>query len=313
MKHNKKAFLPASLGLTEHSPTNAKANEGGASAPKTGTTVQMKEGCNATEGHCASKADAGGAAALRLDKRTYFDQLAQGRYHVYLRDYGDGLAEIGWSFVSAIKPKKAGKGESKNLKINQVRAARRARTRMRQLALGAHCDHLLTLTYRENQTDFEQANNDLSRFIRKVRKALPGWAYVAVPEKQQRGAWHWHLAVAGRQDVNLLRTCWLAVVGEGNIDVQPPKIGKQKQRLAIVRYLSKYLTKTFSEDEHELNGHRFRASQGIYIPCTPIHVPPEERGNLRSFSLNLLLTHARSIGHVWTDDQMIAGWACSWS
>lgn len=307
MEYDKNAFQPASLGLA------ARPNEGGAAESQDVDSVTSGEGCPAMGGRCASTADLGGAAAYRLDKRTYFDQLTQGKQCVYLRDYGDGIAEIGWSFVSAIKPKKAGKGQSAQSQANQIRAARRARTRLRQLILGANLDHLLTLTYRENQTDFTQSSADLAKFVRKVRKALPDWLYVAVPEKQKRGAWHWHLAVKGRQDVDLLRSCWLTVVGDGNIDVQPPKRGAQRKRLAIVRYLSKYLSKTFKEDDRELNGHRFRASQGIYVPCMPIYVPPEARANLRRFSIDLLLKHARSVGHVWQDDQMIAGWACSWS
>ncbi len=35
--------------------------------------------------------------------------------------------------------------------------------------------------------------------------------------------WHWHMAVIGRQDVDLLRACWRDVVVDGNIDAKAPK------------------------------------------------------------------------------------------
>lgn len=45
----------------------------------------------------------GGEAAYRLEKRTHLDEAT---YRVVLRDYGNGLAEIGWSFVPALAPHK---------------------------------------------------------------------------------------------------------------------------------------------------------------------------------------------------------------
>lgn len=253
----------------------------------------------------------GGAAAFRLDKRTYLDR-EQGRYRVTLRDYGGGLAEVGWSFIPNKKPQKVGKGLSPDLDEHMNRAARRARSRIRQLALSANCDHLLTLTYRENLTDFAQASADLSRFVRKVKKALPDWRYVAVPEKQKRGAWHWHLAVIGRQDVTLLRSIWLSIVGKGNIDVQPPPRGKKNPRMAIVGYLCKYLSKGFEEGHRELNGHRYRASQGICIPAESIEIPQDARGNISAYVIEQLRQRTGDVSFVWLDESGMAGWACCW-
>jgi hypothetical protein len=172
-------------------------------------------------------------------------------------------------------------------------------------------DHLLTLTYRENVTDFDRAGTDLNRFVRLVKKHIPDFLYLAVPEKQKRGAWHWHMAVKGRQDVILLRQVWRKVVGEGNIDVQQPK-GGQDRRLALVRYLSKYLAKGFELDLHELNGHRFRASLGLNVPTEVVHIPPgSDRGPL-GIVLDGLIERGGQVGFVWQDDSGASGWACSW-
>ena len=259
----------------------------------------------------ASADGRGGAAAPRLDKRTYLDR-EQGRWKAILRDYGGGLCEMGWAFIPSLKPSKAARGESEDRVLHADRAARRARSRLRQLALSSKADHLLTLTYRANVTDYGQASDDLSRFVRRVRPSIPDWVYIAGPERQMRGAWHWHLAVVGRQDVGLLRECWLDVVEDGNIDVQPPKRGVKNRRLAIVTYLGKYLAKGFGEDSRELNGHRFRASLGIQVPTTSIPIPPEQRGEVAGYVLDHLRAGSGTVGHIWEHPQGMAGWACSW-
>jgi len=272
----------------------------------------MQDASTSPFARSAQRADErGGAAVLRLDKRTYLDR-EQGRLSVTLRDYGDGLCEVGWSFVAAMGLSKSTRGESENRFLHADRAARRARSRLRQLILASKADHLLTLTYRENIAVFRQTSEDLSRFVRIVKKVLPDWLYIAVPEKQKRGAWHWHIAVVGRQNIELLRASWRQVVGGGNIDVQPPKRGKSNRRLGIVKYLGKYLAKGFAEDHRELNGHRYRASLGIAIPGESIAVPASFRGEASRYIVEQLRKRAGNVGFVWVDQNYGAGWACSW-
>jgi hypothetical protein len=253
----------------------------------------------------------GGEAAVRLEKRTHLDE-PQAKFKIQLINYGDGLGEIGWSFVSSKKPPKAGRGNSDNRDKNEDRSVRRARSRLRRLILSARADHLLTLTYRDNVTDFEQASNDLNRFVRIVKGKIPGWIYIGVAEQQKRGAWHWHLAVRGRQDVELLREAWRHVVGEGNIDVNPPKGTSRNRLLALVKYLGKYLAKGFQDGNRELNARRFRASLGISIPVTTITLPREQRNNASDYAVHMLKANVGEVGFVWLGDDCAAGWACSW-
>lgn len=253
----------------------------------------------------------GGAAAPRLEKRTH---LNQAHYRVSLTDYGNGLAEIGWSFVPVIRPLAAGKGNSDFRDLNEQRAVRRARSRLRKLILTTKADHLLTLTYRSNQTDFTQASADLTKFIRRVRQHLPKWVFIAVAELQKRGAWHWHLAVPGRQDVNLLRACWRKVVGEGNIDVSAPRGNEMQRQLRLVAYLGKYLAKGFDDAEtRRLNARRFRSSLGIAVPFETIDLPEEYRLDVIQFMFKYLKQTAGNVGFVWRSKDDRAGWACSWS
>lgn len=248
-------------------------------------------------------------AVVRLEKRTHFEG---GRYKIQLINYGNGLAEIGWSFVPSLKPNKAGRGLSESRPANEDRASRRARSRIRRLILSAKADHLLTLTYRENITDFERSADDFAKFVKRIKAALPGWVYIAVAENQKRGAWHWHIAVTGRQDVTLLRDMWRLVVGDGNIDVRAPRQRDGNVQLLLINYLSKYLGKGFKDGNHELNARRFRASHGIQVPCTIVTLPDDQRSQVLTFVTGTLKLHAGSVGHVWQSEDNIAGWACSW-
>lgn len=146
----------------------------------------------------------------------------------------------------------------------------------------------------------------------KLKVQLPGWLYVAVAEQQVRGAWHWHLAVRGRQDVDLLRSLWRQIVGEGNIDVSAPKGTRKDQRLYLVQYLGKYLVKAFASGDRKLNKHRFRASRNIQVPMECFTVPPQSGRNVQEFALKKLQEAGGSVGFVWDGDGTFAGWACSW-
>lgn len=108
---------------------------------------------------------------------------------------------------------------------NRERSARRARTAVRRLCKVKSLDTMLTMTYRANVTDREVIRRHLDMAIKRIRRVIPGFQYVAVLERQKRGAWHAHLAVERVQShylhqgvlvrsYDLLRAIWRAVVGE---------------------------------------------------------------------------------------------------
>ena len=73
----------------------------------------------------------------------------------------------------------------------------------------------MTLTYRSNMENWDRVLHDLARLRRALSRAGCSMPYVAVLERQQRGALHPHLAVEGFQDVRLIRRCWYEIVGHG--------------------------------------------------------------------------------------------------
>lgn len=139
-------------------------------------------------------------------------------------------------------------------------------------------DSLLTLTYRANQTDLALTKRHMKEFVRRMRRALPGWVYVAAFEKQKRGAWHVHMATHALPAVmaasngvkvksfNVVRAIWRSVTGElgGNIDQKARKRWTRHTTGKLAAYLSKYMMKAFEEGEDWSN--RYSGSAGVEIP-----------------------------------------------
>lgn len=252
------------------------------------------------------------ASALRLDSVARLDgwqkkgyrglsRVVDGGFRVVLRQFASGVQEVTWGPAARAGDKACCNGQERRVwlggrawlmgeksneaardaaRVAELAAAcqRRAKALVRRKVLTLGADHLVTLTYRECVTSRDQALADFRRFARGVRDALGGFAYVAVPELQKRGAIHWHIAVRGRQDVRLLRSIWWGIVGEGqgNIDVSGPKgwkkVGNEAYRVGL--YIAKYVGKSMSEGSMERNGRekRYLCSQGIDVPAERFNV-----------------------------------------
>jgi hypothetical protein len=233
-------------------------------------------------------------------------------YKLTVRDYGEKDVEVTWGRSGMKEGKRStGRGKSKKREINCERCIRRAKATVRRKVMAAGLDHLLTLTYRANVVDKAKALPDFERFIRLVHTFFICWPYVMVPERQKRGAYHFHLAVKGFQDVALLRSLWKCIVGEGNIDVQYRKTGKgyQWKKTDLARYLAKYVGK---EMESELNERRYRCSLGIEIPGQTERIPLQMKA--KDFAVLRLEAIAGRVGHIWCPEESHGeyGWACSW-
>lgn len=172
---------------------------------------------------------------------------------------------------------------------NRERAAKRARQNVRYLAKSLFADHMLTFSYRENVDDRARVAADWKEFVRLFRIRYPDWKYVAVLEKQERGALHIHVAVHGRQDIRWLLRCWLLAIGQPAVDVSAWLVGGEslggrslgavnveppKRRWAgsarhwkgdkLAAYLTKYIGKEFEEAEKSTK--KYWASRNIERP-----------------------------------------------
>jgi hypothetical protein len=92
-------------------------------------------------------------------------------------------------------------------------------------------------------------------------------------ENQKREAIHFHIAVAGRQNYQLLRTIWQRVLGKNEAGQQmeqvnvrdPHRFGFGKNGIhKLAAYIAKYCTKAM--DCREIDQKRFFSSRGIPKP-----------------------------------------------
>jgi hypothetical protein len=214
---------------------------------------------------------------IRIIDRDVYEGKYADAYDVVLRDLGHGHKEasisrsVAWEHVATMSdqayemylenlaqqtPEELAEKEASH----RERAARRAKTKVRRICKSMGVDALLTLTYRENMQDEELCKKHMKEFVRRVRKLIPGFAYVAALEPQKRGAWHVHMAIhslpftlpwAGVKvkSYSVIRAIWRNVVGAlgGNIDQSRRKRNSRKTSGQIASYISKYILKAFEQ------------------------------------------------------------------
>jgi hypothetical protein len=157
----------------------------------------------------------------------------------------------------------------------------RTRQTVRHAVKTLGADHMVTLTYRENMQDIDTLKRDWQEYVRLLRAAGEDFQYVMVPELQERGAWHAHIAVKGRIDLDLHRRCWYRALGgtgketgedtPGAVNVKGPKKrwrqegshGLTWNANKLSAYLTKYISKTFGEAAK--GAKRYWSSKGIKI------------------------------------------------
>jgi hypothetical protein len=168
---------------------------------------------------------------------------------------------------------RAKRGESEKREENDEVASRAAKKRVRLCCKAISADRMVTLTYRANMTDRAQALKHWKEFCRRLGKHKT-FHYVAVIEEQERGALHFHVAVAGRQMYALLRSIWQSVVGLGEdgqqmaqVNVRDPhKFGfGNKGAHKIASYIAKYCGKEMAC--RGLNEKRYFRSRGVVVPA----------------------------------------------
>lgn len=198
---------------------------------------------------------------------------------VYDRQFPDGQREICTTRSVRIKQigslplqNRSKRGESEKREQNNEDSAKRAKQAVRLRCKSISADRMLTLTYRENMKDWKRLLKDWDSFRRRMAK-FKQFHYVATVERQERGAFHIHVAVRGRQVYQLIRSIWQKIVGltddgkqAGQINVRDPhKFGFGKHGAhKLAGYISKYISK--DQDTHDLNKKRYWSSRGIVVP-----------------------------------------------
>jgi len=166
---------------------------------------------------------------------------------------------------------------------NIKRAVRRAKKEVRLKCKAMGVNSLWTLTYRANVVDRERALAHLDAFRRRVVAVLGDWKYIAVAEKQERGAYHWHLAthalpvriVQGGVKVkswDVMRAIWRSVTGDlgGNFDEakRSSRWSKHAKPIRGAANIASYIAGYVAKDmiDSPAGRKRFSSSKGVDLP-----------------------------------------------
>lgn len=170
--------------------------------------------------------------------------------------------------------------------LYRAQSLARARRGLRRLinanvGLGPYRDCFLTLTFRECLTDLPEANRRFRLFMKRLRLFMKAQgcrlAYVAVPEQQKRGAWHYHLALFSfpYTPVATLADLW----GEGYVQIKC-----LDARSDIGAYLAKYLSAPADSKAGSATAGQksYWASRGLRRPLVILDYSSEYSGLLDS-------------------------------
>lgn len=161
------------------------------------------------------------------------------------------------------------------------RSAKRAQTTCRRVIKAESFNELLTLTYRENQTDRDLCKKHFKEWARRMKRALGDFRYCASFEKQERGAMHVHIATHKLPEHALFKgvrikawqlgtKIWRAIVGDDNglcFVGGNTKNGGRRRNLSLAKmasYVSKYIMKDYADAPEESN--RYSRSNGVNLP-----------------------------------------------
>lgn len=128
----------------------------------------------------------------------------------------------------------------------------------------------LTLTYKENMTDYARLASDFDRFKKRIEYHLSeSIQYVCVPEQQKRGAWHLHiLFYSSFLPLDTLKRLWNETQGQGGFNV------KRVQHVHNVgQYIGKYISKDFAPNDALSGKKRFWCSQGFTNRSSVFRLP----------------------------------------
>ena len=172
--------------------------------------------------------------------------------------------------------------DAEERRLNNLRkSAKRAQTMCRRVIKAEGFNELLTLTYRENQTDRALCKKHFKEWARRMKKALGDFRYCASFETQKRGAMHVHVATHKLPQHGVYKgvkvkawqlgtKIWRAIVGADNgmcFVGGKKKNGQYRRNMSLAKmaqYVSKYIMKDYEEAPEEAN--RYSRSDKAPLP-----------------------------------------------
>jgi hypothetical protein len=142
-------------------------------------------------------------------------------------------------------------------------------------------DRMLTLTQRGRIATRDAAQRYAADFVRRVKRWYPQFICVYVIEAHKIDGFHVHMAINRFYHLDRLRLAWhrvltgrpLTAILRGEDSPGNIQLGEVRRSQKMVRYMTKYITKTFA-DEVAPGSRRFFASEQILLPIPKVFRMP---------------------------------------
>lgn len=153
----------------------------------------------------------------------------------------------------------------------QKEAGRRAGTMVRRLSVEYRLVRLFTLTFAESVQERATAVDALRRFVRRARRELPSWKWLAVLELHPSGhGWHIHIGSDRYVPKELLAELW----GQGFVDARLIRVKTDRPRTsreaarATSGYLAKYVAKSIDAAGRAPTEHRYFHARSMVLTAS---------------------------------------------
>lgn len=187
-------------------------------------------------------------------------------YGIYL---GDRSPEM---LMNPRKPNpERAKSRSMMTPENLARSQQRAKAKAKEKAIMINPVVLLTFTYRRNELSLDQAYSDFNLMMKYFKRSTgQRFQYVGVAERQKRGAVHLHVLSDKYVNPKVLTHCWQKATKDKSYPDVKQIRPQNRDKMRAIRYVTKYVTKTFSQAGpfDEANKKRYLASRNIEKPAT---------------------------------------------
>lgn len=135
----------------------------------------------------------------------------------------------------------AGRGAGETKIENIQRRIYRVKRDIRRLALLNELTRMMTLTFRENIEDIDEADMYFKRFIYALRVEGYDLRYIMVRERQARGAIHYHCLIDKFIPHKIAYDLWLKICGSGSVNFR-------FKGFKGINYCIKYVEKNIGEN-----------------------------------------------------------------
>lgn len=150
--------------------------------------------------------------------------------------------------------------------IKSLKSLQRARRNILEIfEYNLHMNDLvITLTYKDNIIDYETSRKHFDKFIKRMRYKYGSFEYLAIQEKQKRGALHYHIILFLYSDSKeIYLKDIIKIWGLGRCDLD---LVDENNYHALPFYFSKYVTDLKKGQVIDANKRFYNTSRGVIRP-----------------------------------------------